>query len=330
MLTTTERSPIHELAIGHMATQIVYAAAELGIADLLAAGPLSSAELAERADAHTPSMRRLLPALAALGIVAQIEPDRFELTDRGRRLQEDAPDSERALVRMLCGPDMWLSWNELVPSVRTGERPWERANGMPVFEFYGRNPERAATFGAAMAQHTRDAAPAIVAAVDFSRFRTVMDLGGGEGALMAEILRVHPDIEGVVFDLPEALPSEAAWRVVPGDFFAAVPEGADAYVLKQVLHDWDDERALTILRNCRAAMGPGARVLILDRILEEPVTAGDPYVSLLDMLMLVVTGGRERTEREFRELVAAAGLMLVDIGEPIPPFHYRLIEATKE
>jgi O-methyltransferase len=331
---SAERSPVVELALGSVAAQVIYAAAELGIADRLAEGPKSCAELSD--GAHEPSLRRLLLALAGLGIVRQIDRDRFELADAGRPLRAEAPDSANALVRMLCGPEMWRSWGELLASVRSGELAWDRAHGMPVFEYYGRHPESAATFNAAMAEHTRDAAPGILAAGDFSRFRTLVDVGGGDGRLVAEILRAEPELEAVVFDVPEGLAAAPGTlaaagvagrcRVETGDFFVAVPADADAYVLKQILHDWDDGRAIAILRNCRAAMAPGARVLIVERTLREPVTPADREPLLVDMLMLAVTGGRERTEREFRDLLHAAGLSATRVTVPLP-FGYRVIEA---
>ncbi|MGH9210195.1 MAG: methyltransferase [Acidimicrobiales bacterium] len=239
---------------------------------------------------------------------------------------------------MLCGPENWRSWGELVPSVRTGDAGWDRAHGMTWIEFYDRHPEESATFNRAMAEHTRDASPGLVAGSDLARFGTVMDVGGGDGTLIAEALRAYPDLEGIVFDLPSGVTSapatlEAAGvadrgRVVTGDFFAAVPTGADAYLAKQVLHDWDDERATAILRNLRAAVAPGGRVLILERMLPEVVTPRDAPTLLVDVLMMVVTGGRERTEQDFQRLFDAAAFELASIGEPLPPFDYRVIEAT--
>jgi O-methyltransferase domain/Dimerisation domain len=309
-------TPLTDIAIAPIPSQIVYAAAELRIADLLADGPRTAAELARSASADEPSLRRLLLALAGLGVVVQLDGDRFELSEAGRPLREGVPDSTRAVIRLLCGPEMLRAWAELVPSLRSGESAWERAHGMPVFEYYGAHPRSAADFDAAMAEHTRDAAPALVAACDFSRFRTVVDVGGGDGTLMAAIRQAEPEVEGVVFDLPD------------GDFFLSVPEGGDAYVLKQILHDWADEPALRILRTCRAAMKPDARLLILERMLPERATADDLQPLLLDLLMLVATGGRERTEREFRELLAAADLELLSVSSALPPFDYRVIEAA--
>jgi hypothetical protein len=333
-----ERSPLEEAVFGAMAGKVVAAAAEMGIADLLAEGPRTSAEIAEQTRAHRPSLRRLLRALAGLGVLVQTDRDRFHLTDLGRSLQTDAPNSIRALVTMLCSPELWRSWGELMPSVCSGERAFERANRISLFEFYERNPEASATFNTAMAQHSRDAAAAIIPAANLSRFDTVMDVGGGDGTLIAEILRAHRHLEGVLFDLPQGLESAARTlaaagvadrcRTVGGDVFEGVPAGADAYLLKQVLHDWDDAQAGAILRSVRGAMTPDARLLILERMLPETVTAADTQTLLLDVLMLLVTGGKERTEQEFRSLLSEAGFRLATSTEPIPPFDYRVIEAT--
>jgi hypothetical protein len=336
---TSDRAPLVEMVFASMAGKVVSAAAELGIADLLADGARSSAELAERAGAHAPSLHRLMRALAGLGAVTHRGTDHFELTEYGSGLRADHPSSVRTGAMMLSGPENWAAWSELVPSVRAGGRAFERAHGVPVFDFYARHPERAATFDAAMAEHTRDAAPAIVARAEFSRFGTVTDVGGGDGTLMAQILGAHREVEGVVFDLEQGLGATretlaaagvaGRCRIVAGDMFDAVPEGADAYVLKQVLHDFDDARAAAILRNCRAAMGPGARLVVLERVLPERVGPEDARTALLDVLMLVVTGGRERTEDEFRGLFSEAGLAVTEISEPLEPFGYRVIEATQ-
>lgn len=333
-----EDSAVHQMTFGFMVAKMLYAAAELGIADRLAGGPRSSAELAADSDAHEPSLRRLLRGLAAVGIVAQTGPDRFELTPLGAPLRAGAPDSARDLVRLLCGPEDWLSWGELVPSVCTGRSGWDLAHGIGWVEYHERNPERSARFNRAMSEHTRDAAPGLLAAAGLSRFETLVDVGGGDGTLIAAALRAEPGLEGVLFDLPIGLEDAPATlaaagvaercRLASGDFFASVPGGADAYVLKQVLHDWDDERAVSILRNVRAAIAPGGRLLVLERVLPELAGPDDAPSLLIDVLMLVVTGGRERTEREFGDLLTAAGFELAAVSERIAPFDYRVIEAT--
>ena len=275
-------APVMQLPFSAMSARVVHACSALGLADLLDDGPRSGAQLARATGAHAPSLRRLLRALAGLGVVEQVGADRYALTDAGRPLRAADPGSIRRLMLTLCGPEAGRSWNELVPAVLTGECGWDRAHGMSWVDFYARDADAAAVFNGAMAEHTRDAAPGLLAAARFSRFRTVVDVGGGDGTLLAAILRAAPGAEGVVYDLPAGLADAAGTlgragvadrcRVTPGDFFDVVPEGADAYVLKQVLHDWDDGRAVAILRSCRAAMGPCARLLVLERLVPERIT----------------------------------------------------------
>ncbi|RSN66841.1 MULTISPECIES: methyltransferase [Actinomadura] len=329
------RPALLDMAFGYMPAQIIHTAAELRLADALADGPRTSTDLAARTGAHAPSLYRLLRGLACLGAVEQKERDLFALTDAGRALRADGPGSVRALVRLFCGPDVWASWGDMTGTLRTGEDAWRRVTGRTSFESFAADPELSATFNAAMAEHTRTIAPAIIGAHDFARYRTIADLGGGDGTLLAAILRAVPGPRGVLFDLPPALAAapevlgDVAGRceIVPGDFFASVPPGADAYLLKSVLHDWDDERAAAILRTCRAALRPDARVLILEQAMPEVVTPDDRGTVMNDLNMLVSVGGRERTEDEFRELARAAGLSVASIGGPLPPSGYRVIEA---
>lgn len=329
------RSPLLDLVFGYMPAQMLHAAAELRLADALGDGPRSSAELAEETGTHAPSLYRLLRGLTGLGVVDQKDRDLFALTEEGRRLRSGDPESIRALILLFCGPDVWRSWGDMVETVRTGEYAWERATGRTPFEFFEANEELSATFNEAMAEHTRSVAPGIVRAHDFGRYGTVADLGGGDGTLLAAILRAEPGVRGVLVDLPSGL--RAAPRtlrdladraeIVPGDFFAFVPAGADAYVLKSVIHDWDDEKAAAILRNCRAAMGPGARVLLLEQVMPELVAPEAARIVRNDLNMLVATGGRERTEAEFRDLLEGAGFTDVSLTGPLEPAAYHVIEA---
>ncbi|MGH3838293.1 MAG: methyltransferase [Pseudonocardiaceae bacterium] len=321
---TSAPSLLDTVVFGYMPAQVIHVAARLGIADHLASGAMTSAELAALTETHAPSMHRLLRSLACLGVVAEIEPDRFTLEPAGAPLQTEAPDSIRALVMLFCSDAAWRSWGELEYSVRTGQPAWERVTGMTPFEYFAQHPDQAATFNAAMADHTRAVAPTILAGYDFSRFGTLVDVGGGDGTLIAAILNASPAMRGVLFDLPAGVEAaartlEAAGvtdrcRVVTGDFFASVPEGADAYLLKSVIHDWDDERAVAILRSCYRAMPTTGTVLVVESVLplraESPETTG---TVMSDINMLVSTGGRERTEDQFRALFAAASLELTKI-----------------
>lgn len=327
-----------DLVLGMMAAKTVAAAIEVGVVDLLAEQPQTDEQLERRAQVHGPSLRRLLRCLTGLGLVARPAPDRHALTEVGRLLLPGVPGSQRALVQARCGPEFWQAWGELTPSIGTGTTAWELAHGMSWLAYYTRHPDQWATFNRHMSQHTREAAPAIAAATDYSRFRTVVDLGGGDGTLIAEILHAHHGVRGTVFDLPEVVARAPAVltaaevvdrsEVVAGDFFASVPAGADAYLMKFVLHDWNDERAVAILRHCHAAMAPEGRALIVERLLPDDVGHADVPDLLSDMLMMVATGGQERTERDYHNLLAMAGFAVEAVSEPLPPFGYHLIEAS--
>jgi SAM-dependent methyltransferase len=331
-------SPLVDIALGYMPAQALGAAARLGLADLLGSGPRSSGELAAETATHGPSLLRLLRVLVALGVVAQTEPDRFALTDVGTDLRSDVPGSVRSFVVMVCEPESWLPWGELGTSLRTGEPVLGDILGVPLFEHLARHPEKAALFNEAMSQITRRVAPGVVAGYDFGRFGTLVDVGGGDGTLLAQVLRSAPGLRGVLFDLPAGVAAappvlEAAGvgdrcRTVGGDFFASVPGGADAYLVKSVLHDWPDDRAVAILRNCREAMAPGGRVLVVDRMVPELVGPEDLEALVVDLYMLVSPGGRERTEQEYRVLCAAAGLEVTGIVGPLPPYRDHIVEAA--
>ncbi|TCC63084.1 methyltransferase [Kribbella pittospori] len=328
----------HDLLRGATATKVLTAAAELGIADLLADGPQSTGDLAKRIGVHAPSLHRVLRMLSGLGFVTQRQPDEFTLTDLGTTLRTGTPTSIHALMTMLWGPEAWSAWGELLWTVRTGETGWSRAHGMTWIDFYNRRPEASANFNKAMSQHTRAAAPALIEAAQLDRFRTCVDIGGGDGTLLAEMLQAQPTLEGIDFDLESGLGAAAATltaagvkdrcRIEAGDFFDAVPGGGDVYLLKQILHDWDDEAVVAILRSCRAAMSPDARLLILERLLPEVTGPDDLPTLLVDLHMLVITGGRERTAEEFRGLLEQADFTTVAVSESLPPFGYHVIEAA--
>ena len=328
-----------QLVTGYPAAQAVHVAAQLGLADLLADGPRHVEELAAATGTHPPSLARLLRMLAALGIVAEEADGRISLTELGAPLRAGVPRSVRDRVLFLAGDWNWRTWGELLHSVRTGEPAFDRIFGMSNFDYWEHNAEAGAIHDAsftAMAQFTT--AP-LVAAYDFGRFGTVADIGGSEGPLLAAILQANPGVRGVLFDLPHvvagASPVLAAagvadrCTVVGGDFFASIPAGADAYLLKYIIHDWDDARATAILRQCRAAMAPGATLLLIEQVLPERLAAGAAAVpaARLDLQMLVLTpGGRERTESAFRHLLGEAGFELRRVIATRSPF--RVLEAV--
>jgi hypothetical protein len=318
-----------------LTVQALHVAADLGIADLLAAGPRPSAELAKASGTHPSALYRLLRALAGVGIFTEVEPKTFGLTPTAELLREDAPGSLRDMVLYLCDDVHWRTWGHLDHSVRTGRSAFEDLFGMSPWEYRIRHPESGTRFNAAMTSVVAQVAEVVAEAYDFSGLRTVVDVGGGHGGLLIAILRVNPGLRGILFDLPhvaegarehlEAAGLRDRCELVGGDMFEGVPQGGDAYLLWRVIHDWDDEHSVTILQNCRRAMRPEGRLLLV----EEVVTPGDvpSYGKLSDLNMLASPGGQERTDEEYRALYRAAGFALaqvvptrsrVSIAEAIP------------
>jgi hypothetical protein len=332
------RFQVARMISGIWVPQAIYAAAKLGLPDSLAEGPLQSEEVARAARTHPGATYRLLRALVVLGLVRQHGDGRFELTPLGSCLRSDAPDSVRSWALLWGGPMMWTPWGRLADCVRTGDMAPRFLSGVDdPFELMEAHPEDAAHFNRSMLELTRGVAPLLPAAYDFSRARLVVDVGGGFGALLSPLLHAHPQLRGLVFDLPrcadgarkliadEGLEGRCAFEA--GDFFEEVPAGADVYLLKSVIHDWDDERSGAILRRCREAMKPDSRLLVLEWIVPERVGAGDSAIVGTDLNMLVMVGGRERTEVEYRALLVSAGLRFVRL---IPTAAMSLIEATGE
>lgn len=312
---------LQDMILGKWVAQAVSVAAKLGIADLLKEGPRECDELARANQVHAGSLYRLLRALAGVGVFQEVAGRRFGLTPMAEFLRSDVPGSLRAVATMAGEDWTWRPWGDLYRSVKTGERAFDEVFGVPPFEYLAANPAAAAVFDEAMTGWSMQNSAAVVSAYDFSGIGTLMDVGGGHGYLLATILKANPSVRGILFERPavaegaeERLAAEGlAGRctVVTGDFFAGIPEGADAIVLKSVIHDWDDRRATTILRNCAAAVGPGGRVLLAEMVIPP---GNDRHVGkLLDLEMLVMAGGRERDEAEFGELLAAAGLRLARI-----------------
>lgn len=324
---------------GYMPARVVHVAAELGLADLLAAGPKTAEDLSRDTNASAATLHRLLQALASIGLLEQLDSRRFALTQLGSHLRSDVAGSMRNFALMFGGERAWKSWGELLHSVRTGESGTRRIYGVGTFEYLAAHPDQAAIFNGAMAENTRRSTALLVSNYDFARFPSIIDIGGGNGTLMAAILGANPKVRGAVFDLPAGL-AEAPQllresgvaercRVIPGDFFRAVPEAADAYILKFVIHDWDDSRSVSILRNCRRAMHPASRILLIERIVPERMraTALDQRIAMGDMNMLAMPGGQERTELQYRTLFSEAGLA-VDRIIPLPGSEISMIEAV--
>jgi SAM-dependent methyltransferase len=317
-------------------SRAVYVVAELGIADRLAAGPMNSADLAEEVGAHEPSLYRVLRLLASLGVLAEAGHRSFGLTVLGDRLRTDAPASMRSWAMLAEAAGGVRAFEPIAATVRTGAPGVDLAHGMGLFEYLACHPEHAASFDAAMSERTAAFAPGVAAGHDFSGLRTVVDVGGGTGTLLAAILRAHGRLRGILMETPavaaaarpalEAAGVAGRCEVVAGDFFAGVPEGADRYLLANVLHDWDDDRAVAILAECRKAMADGGRVLIIERLI--PDDPGEATATLLsDLNMLIVTGGKERTNAEYGGLLARAGLALHRVSSVA--FPYGVIEGVR-
>jgi SAM-dependent methyltransferase len=314
-------------------SRAVYVAAELGIADLLADGPVSSAELARATRTHEPSLYRVLRLLAALGVLDPVPPRSFGLTALGDRLRSNAPACVRSWAVFPEAIGGVRPFEHIMHAVRTGESGFGQAHGMEIFEFLACHPHSAVIFDAAMSERTAAFAPSVAEGYDFADLRTVVDVGGGTGTLLVEILRKRAHLHGILFETPgvaaradavlDAVDLADRCQVLAGDFFGNVPAGADCYVLANVLHDWDDAQARRILRNCRRAMTGGGRVLIVERLI--PERPGDAVPTLLsDINMLVITGGRERTNAEYGDLLDSARFTLGQV-HPVA-FPYGVIE----
>jgi len=297
-------------------SRAVYLAAELGIADLLATGPRTTTELARTTQADEAALYRVLRLLAALGVLTEPEPRSFGLTIVGDRLRSDVPASMRNWA-MLADTTGFRAHEPILEAARTGRTGTEIAYGMTTMQRVRADAQRAARFDAAMSERTAAFAPALAASYDFPAMRVIADIGGGQGTLLAAVLRRHHQLRGILFDVADVagragrVLREAGvadrCQIVTGDFFAGVPEGADGYILANVLHDWDDNRAVQILQACRRAMGPGGRVLITERLIPDDPPDAVP-VLLSDLNMLLLSGGQERTNAEYGTLLAAAGL----------------------
>jgi O-methyltransferase domain len=323
-MSTQELPPpfaLFRMVTAYYVSRAVHVAAKLGIADLLAEGPRGHDELAKATGTHADSLRRVLGLLASAGVFSEEEDGRFALTPIGACLRSDAPGSMRATA-LLFGGITQQAWGDLRHSVETGEPAFRRVFGMDSFDYIAQHPDEAANFDAAMAGFTRRVAVAVAEAYDFSPFRRIVDVGGGNGALLAGILSANPTLAGVIFDLPHVaarageqtreLGLEGRCEIVGGDFFKEVPSGGDAYLLKHVIHDWNDDRAVDILKSCRRAMGAEARLLIIEGVYPPRIDQSDESrgAAANDVNMLVCTGGRQRSEAEFRRIYDAAGFRL--------------------
>jgi len=307
------------MVVGSWISQAIYVAAKLGIADLLQDGPRTSEQLAGSTRTHPGALDRVLRALASIDIFTEDDEGRFRLTPLAECLRSTTPCSLHAFAVMLGEPEHWRVWGDFLHSVRTGQPAFEHVFGMPQYQYFAAHPESSRLFNEGITSRSGLENDAISAAYDFARFATIIDVGGGEGSLLATILKSIESARGILFELPNVvaaarkkfagMPLAERCSFEEGDFFNSLPSGPDAYVLKKVIHNWDDQRALSILRNCAEAMTRNARLLLIEPV----VPAGNqPSINkLLDLQMLVWTsGGRERTEVEHAALLQAAGLKL--------------------
>jgi ubiquinone/menaquinone biosynthesis C-methylase UbiE len=329
--------PIQMLQIisGFWVARCVYVAAKLGIPDLLKDGNKTADELAAATNSHASSLFRVLRALVPFGILSQDESDRFGITPLSETLCSDIPRSLRAFAMTELGEEHYPAWGELLFSVKTGGIAFDKAFGEPVWEFFAKNPENAQIFNDAMSGMTAQANEALHAAYDFAGIKKIVDVGGGHGGLITSILRKNPPMRGILFDSPQVIggakatlaKSDVADRceLVGGDFFKSVPEGGDAIILKWIIHDWNDEQSVAILKNCHRALTKNGKLILVEAVVPE---TNEPHFSkFIDLNMLVMTGGRERTEAEFHELYEKSGFRLTRIVPTESPFS--VIEGAK-
>ena len=318
---------MRSLIAGYWVSRLIYVAARLGLADLLKDGPRTAEDLAATARVRPAALYRVLRTLASYGLFAEIKGKRFKLTPLGATLRTDVPASMHAFALMLVEKHVWYAWEQLLYAVQTGDLPFDKIFGMPFYKYLEQHPDDLKVFGESMTSLSGTENPAIAGAFQkhykSARIRTLVDVGGGRGSLLAMILKANPKMNGVLFDVPAVIGSAAQDRHVTekgvadrcrteaGDFFKSVPAGGDAYILKYILHNWDDESCVRILASCRAAMNKKGRVLVADPVIS---SGNNPeWGKLLDIQMMVLLSGKERTEDEFAALFKRAGLRLTRV-----------------
>jgi len=309
-----------DLITGYWVSKMVFVAAQLGIADQMRDGARSAEELAKAVGVQPQRLLRLLRALASVGVFAEDASGHFGLSELGETLRSDRPDSMRDFALMMVDSVNWEAWNALGDGIEAEATPFEKVFGKGCFEYLAEHPEDEAVFARSMASISAMENPAVAAALDLSEVGTLVDIGGSAGHLLATVLGHHEGVRGTLFDMPQIVEKAKAGPFLTnpaiaervsfasGDFFRSVPEGADAYMMKYILHDWNDDQCVQILSNCREAMAPGGRIYVVDSVIE--AGNGPQWGKLLDINMLVLTGGRERTAAEFGALFDRAGLQV--------------------
>jgi DNA-binding transcriptional ArsR family regulator len=333
------RGLVGGLVFGAMAAEAVFTAARLEVADLLGDGQCSGAEIAEEIGADEAALTRLLRVLSALGLVSELAPGQFRLTEAGQLLRSDRSESMHAFVCMFGDPAMLSAWRELDAAIRTGKPTFDKVYGTSFFDYLSANPELSERFNSAMRQGTSLAAEQLLRHYDFGPFSTVADIGGGDGTLLAAVLQAYPSLRGILFDTTDGLGQAdrtladagvgERCAIRAGDFLTAAPEGAELYLLKSVLQDWDDDCAGAILAHIRRVILDDGRLLIIEPVLPEVVDAAAPStVYLSDLNMLVNLGGRLRTRADFEQLCERTGFTLQTVTLLPSPAAFSVLEAT--
>jgi hypothetical protein len=313
-MDVAQQQKMLDLLIGYWVSQAIYASAKLGVADLLKDGPLPITEIAGRVGADEPAMYRLMRALASKGLFEESAGQCFGLTPFGSCLCADHPFSLRA-ISLMCGDLQYDAWGDILYSIRSGRCAYDRRMGRSFFEMLEKTEGAPQIFSDAMTSFLHDIPQSVVEGYDFSGIGRLVDVGTGRGTLLSTILRAYPKMKGVLFDLPivaegardhiSAAGVASQCEIIGGSFFDSIPAGGDAYILSTVLHDWDDERSIAILKGCRKAIAPGGKLLIVELLIPD---GNEPFFGKwLDMHMLVMHGGRDRTEAEYRHLIEASG-----------------------
>ena len=305
---------------GYQVSQAIHVATVLGIADLLKNGSRTASELAKATDTHPSSLYRVLRALASVGVFKEGSGKRFDLTPMGKCLQSGA-DNPVGAWAMFIGHPIWEAWGDLLYSVKTGKSAFKHVHSVDVWKYRKLHPEAGKTFDRTMTANARRTAVAVATSYDFGKFKRVVDVGGGHGALLAEILKRHRSVCGVLFDQPHVVANakkalqdagvSGRCRTIGGDFFVEVPADGDVYILEHILNDWDDARARAVLRTCRRAFKKDTRLLVATHLVASPNEG--PDVKFRDLHMLVSPGGRKRTRGEYKALLNASGFTLLSV-----------------
>ena len=318
---------MRDLIAGYWISRMIYVAAKLNLADLLKKGPRTVEQLAEAAGVRPSALYRVMRTLASYGVFTEISGKRFALTPLGQTLRTDVPATMRDFALMLVEKHVWYAWEQLLYALQTGDLPFNKVYGMPFYKYLEAHPDDLKVFGESMTSLSSTENRAVAAgyqkACKTAGVRTLVDVAGGLGSLLAMILKANPKLQGVLFDVPAVIARAQQDQhvtakgianrctLVGGDFLQSVPEGGDAYIMKYILHNWGDERCVTILSNCRTAMNPKGRVLVADPVIS---TGNNPeWGKLLDIQMMVLLSGKERTKEEFRALFKKAGLELTRV-----------------